>query len=59
MRTGKPIAIISNLKTITELIETAQQNNQVIDKTSGCKPKSAVFTDKNLIILYPEKNPPV
>jgi len=59
MQTGKPIAIISNLKTITESIETAKQNNRLIDKTSGCKPKSAVFTDKNLIILYSEKNPPV
>ena len=59
MLTGKPIASITDLKTITETIETAKQDNRLIDKTSGFQPKSAVFTDKNLIILHAEKTPPV
>ena len=57
MQTGIPIAVITTLQTITETIDTAKQDNRLIDKTSGCKPKSAVFTNKNEIILYAEKTP--
>ena len=59
MQTGMPIAIIRQIETIADLIEAARQETRLIGKTTDCEPQVAVFTDKNLIILYSKTHPSV